>query len=582
MMDFEDAAVRLARDQSKIRSRNNNRSGIGISEKAKRQAEYQKKIQARQRAEREQKKRNEAYQRKYLHDCQRLLKEKSLASSSLNEERLFLTPTSIYGDGDKLSLPSSVLETLSNNDESMSVDGGNPWMFRIGIPNPDYKFPSSTLVQALKASPIDEDDDDDDDMMDEDNDEEQYQEQQMKPFLHELSQKYISYTHCTVVEFTQEEGNIGIPIRIAQALLNPKSRHEGTTTSSEIKIPTTITVDPASSSSDVTTTSIVPSEDDSKNKNKMQIEIESTGIATNKEEEEEVEVEVEVERTPGHIAWGAFEIPAVQLEITMLQLPKGTGCTLVPTEEAVRNDFYSLKDVKIVLEQSLIRTRATLTIGDVVSTWHRGKKFDLNVTKVIPSYFRGVTCINTDIEVEIGETKINNAAKDEGSNNNNNNKNSQSKATNEETGFRLGTGKKTTTSLLEENNNGEKEAGALRTSVVNALPISLLPEEPSIEKKDGVCTVQIRYSGGNGKRRFAIDTAKVKDLFVFASSLMNRDERSFQLVTRFPRRELSLIESNISDSDNNSNSSSQTGLAELTLNQAGLQQGQEMFMVEDL
>jgi len=551
-MDFEDAAVRLARDQSKIRSRNNNRGGIGISEKAKRQAEYQKKIQARLREEREQKKRNEAYQRKYVHDCQRLLKEKSLASIN---ERLFLTPTSIYGDGDKLSLPPSVLETLSNNDESMmSVNGGNPWMFRIGIPNPNYKFPSSTLVQALEA-PINEEEDDDDMMDEDDDDEEQYQEQQMKPFLQELSRKYISYTHCTVVEFSQEEGNIGIPVRIAQALLDPKNRHDGSTTSSEIKIPTTITVDPASSS-DVT---------NSEKEELMQVE--NTSFATNKEEEV-------VERTPGHIAWGAFEIPDVQLEITMVQLPKGTGCTLVPTEEAVRNDFYGLKDVKIVLEQSLIRTRATLTIGDVVSTWHRGKKFDLDVTKVIPSYFRGVTCINTDIEVEIGETKINNVAKNEESNSNNSN-NSESKATNEETGFRLGTGKKTTTSSLLKENNGEKEAGALKQTSVNVLPISLLPEPP-IDKKDGVCTVQIRYSGGNGKRRFSIDTAKVKDLFAFASSLMNRDERSFQLVTRYPRKELHLIETN------KSNSSSQTGMAELTLYQAGLQQGQEMLMVEDL
>ena len=562
-MDFEDAAVRLARDQSKIRSRNNNRGGIGISEKAKRQAEYQKKIQAQLREEREQKKRNEAYQRKYLHDCQRLLKEKSLASIN---ERLFLTPTSIYGDGDKLSLPPSVLETLSNNDESMSVNGGNPWMFRIGIPNPNYKFPSSTLVQALEA-PINEEDDDD--MMDEDDDdEEQYQEQQMKPFLQELSRKYISYTHCTVVEFSQEEGNIGIPVRIDQALLDPKNLHDGSTTSSEIKIPTTITVDPASSSSS--------SSSDVTNSEKDELmQVENTGIATNKEEEEEV-----VERTPGHIAWGAFEIPDVQLEITMVQLPKGTGCTLVPTEEAVRNDFYGLKDVKIVLEQSLIRTRATLTIGDVVSTWHRGKKFDLDVTKVIPSYFRGVTCINTDIEVEIGETKINNVAKNEESNCNNDN-NSQSKATNEETGFRLGTGKKTTTSSLLKENNGEKEAGALKQTSVNVLPISLLPEPP-IDKKDGVCTVQIRYSGGNGKRRFSIDTAKVKDLFAFASSLMNRDERSFQLVTRYPRKELHLIETNKLDSDSKSNSRNQTGMAELTLNQAGLQQGQEMLMVEDL
>merc|ERR1740130_2236878 len=162
--------------------------------------------------------------------------------------------------------------------------------------------------------------------------------------------------------------------------------------------------------------------------------------------------------------------------------------------------------------------------------------------------------------------------KNEESDNNNSN-NSQSKATNEETGFRLGTGKKTTTSSLLKEDKGGKEAGALKQTSVNVLPISLLPEPP-IDKKDGVCTVQIRYSGGNGKRRFSIDTAKVKDLFVFASSLMNRDERSFQLVTRYPRKELHLIETN------KSNSSSQTGMSELTLNQAGLQQGQEMLMVE--
>merc|ERR1719343_963436 len=86
----------------------------------------------------------------------------------------------------------------------------------------------------------------------------------------------------------------------------------------------------------------------------------------------------------------------------MVQLPKGTGCTLEPTPAAIRNNFYGLKDVKLVLEQSLVRTRATLSKGDTVSTWHRGKKYDLTVSKVLPSRFRAITCINTDIEVEFG------------------------------------------------------------------------------------------------------------------------------------------------------------------------------------
>mmetsp|Transcript_58827 Transcript_58827/g.65885 ORF Transcript_58827/g.65885 Transcript_58827/m.65885 type:complete len:543 (-) Transcript_58827:80-1708(-) len=538
MMDFEDAAVRLAHDQSKMRSR---KRVVVISDRAKKQAEYQKKVQKRLRAEREQKKRTEAYQRRYLHDCQRLLKEKSLASNNQDlESSLFLKPTSIFGDGDKIAFPPTILEKLtspafssSSNDDSVSGVDGNPWTFRIGILNPNYKFPSSPLVQALEA-PIYEDDDNSDDE----------EEQRLEPFLQELDHRYLMYTHCTVVEFTQEEGHVGIPTRIAQALLDPKNRHEETT--SRVIIPTTITVDPASPN---ITTSIISSEGLKEDGTKID-------DVANKEED----------RTAGHLAWGAFEIPDQKLEITMVQLPKGTGCTLVPTKEAVRNNFYGLKDVKLVLEQSLIRTRATLSIGDVVSTWFRGIKFDLNVTKVLPSTFVAVTCINTDIEVEIGENKTA-FAKEES----NNVTNVQSRAANDEEGYRLGTGRKSS-SLLQEK---DEKAGLSRTS--NVLPISLLPEPP-LGQKYGVCNVQIRYSGGNGKRRFAIDTAKVKDLFAFVSSLVKQDDRSFRLVTRFPRREISLLESNVSVSNSNR---SQT-MVELTLNQIGIEQGQEMFIVEDL
>ncbi len=517
MMDFEDAAARLARDQSKMRGRR--KGGIAISAKARQQAEYQKKQQARLRAERERKKRNEAYRLQYYRECQRSLKEKSLANSS----DLLLKPTSIHGDGDKIALPPSVLERLTSQSFAEN-EGGNPWTFRIGILNPDYAFPASPLIKVLQAPTNSGEDDMSDD---DDDDEDMIHDEKYKAYLDELGHKYLSYTHCTVVEFTQDEGHMGIPRHIAQALLDPNNRLEA---NRKVDIPTTRTVDPARSES---------------------IEVDKMEELT--------------DQTPGHLAWGAFDIPDTQLEIMMVQLPKGTGCTLEPTEEAVKNNFYGLKDVKLVLEQSLIRTRATLSMGDKVSTWHRGTKFELKVTKILPSKFQAVTCINTDIEVEIGETKIPEEKKcvtptkiEKPVN-----------TTSENSGFRLGTSQPKTQSSQSPVDQPQ------------ASPISLLPEPP-MDQKAGVCTVQMRYSGGNGKRRFALQTAQVKDLFAFASSLVKQDEQTFRLVTRFPRRELSLADA--SDSvDSTSNGSAQRKLsADWTLDQAGLQPGQEMFIIESL
>merc|ERR1712151_1187399 len=108
------------------------------------------------------------------------------------------------------------------------------------------------------------------------------------------------------------------------------------------------------------------------------------------------------EKTPGHLAWGEFDVPDLKVEVVLVNLPKGRGCTLVPTKESVLKGFHNLKDMKAVLEQSLIRTRATLSLHDKVHCWHRGKKFDLTVTSLEPNTYNAVSCINTDIEVDFG------------------------------------------------------------------------------------------------------------------------------------------------------------------------------------
>ena len=67
--------------------------------------------------------------------------------------------------------------------------------------------------------------------------------------------------------------------------MDPKNQHAAIATNSGADIPKTITIDPAS----------------------------PTGA-----DEEAMQVDETEEQTPGHLAWGAFEIPDVQLEITVL------------------------------------------------------------------------------------------------------------------------------------------------------------------------------------------------------------------------------------------------------------------------
>merc|ERR1712176_1114352 len=122
------------------------------------------------------------------------------------------------------------------------------------------------------------------------------------------------------------------------------------------------------------------------------------------------------------------------------------------------------------------------------------------------------------------------------------------------------------------------------TSAAAATPItpSSLPAmkpEPPIEQKEHVCTVQLRGgnangNGGNGRRRFDVTQATVGDLFAFAYHALSEGQQSetttttssssssFSLVTRFPRRVLT------------------TDMSKSTLHDAGISQGQELFMIE--
>lgn len=427
---------------------------------------------------------------------------------------LQLQATSIHGEGDKIALPPSVLEYLTSSGND--VVSGSPWIFRVGIRNPNYKFPASPLLLSMQAPDTDmdvsddeEDDDDGDDAV-----------SKILPYLDELKYQYLSYTHCTVVEFTQEEGYVGLPQPIAKVLLNSKV---GT-------IPSKRTVDPAASS----------------DPNDMQV-----GFDNNDE------------KTPGHLAYGAFDVPDMLIEVSMVSIPKGRACKLTPTSEAIMNGFYNLRDVKLVLEQSLMRTRATLSVGDIVHTWHRGVKFDLTVSEVTPPTHNSITCINTDIEVDFGAADESNVATNAADNNPSY---SSVAVAGSAVGYTLVTA--TTNHTRVGSNHPIPTTSILDETPGGVASIETLRSEPPASQTDGVCTVQIRGDGGHGgRRRFDIIEATVTDLFQFATTISGvpRAMDHFQLVTRFPRRVIRL-----------------DGQAAVTLCEAGFQTGQELLLVEKL
>jgi hypothetical protein len=121
-----------------------------------------------------------------------------------------------------------------------------------------------------------------------------------------------------------------------------------------------------------------------------------------------------------------------------------------------------------------------------------------------------------------------------------------------------------TTALIENKLSVNEEFGAIPTSriesTVSQLPIPNLRPEPPAEQIESICTVQIRTDQSTGRRRFDVNVATVRDLFSFASSLTNI--KSFQLVTRFPRRVLTIQDA--------------------ILSVAGIQPGQELFLLEQL
>jgi Ubiquitin fusion degradation protein UFD1/UBX domain len=438
----------------------------------------------------------------------------SLPSSASASSSLLLQPTSIHGQGDKIALPPSVLETLTASmiidDDDNFHDGSSigaasqrqqqqqPWTFRIGILNPNYAFPASPLLQSMEP-PKEVDGESDSDSCDTNDEDDVDSNNDNAAYWDELKFKYVGFTHGTVVEFTQDEGHVGLPQPIAQALLASVTPSND---SGDVAIKTMRTSDAA----------IMPTSNEEATDSMDVGENDDIG-----------------EKTPGHVAWGAFDLPDSPIEITLLQLPRGKTARLRPTMAAIHSGFYGLKDIKWVLEQSLARTRATLSLQDTVSTWHRGKRYDLTVMALTPA--PAVSIINTDIEVEFDSIEQHDQ---DGSNDDNTAQGPTGAVQEALMGRRLGDN--ATSSSLST-----RKPVVASSTIIPQTPL-VLPPEPPLDETDRVVKIQIRApAGGIVQRRFDFKHNTVADVYLLAESLLlqqQQEQQAFQLVTRFPRRVL--------------------------------------------
>ena len=86
--------------------------------------------------------------------------------------------------------------------------------FCVGVLNPDYKFPVLPKIERLLETLDNNNDNQEDNLENIEEDEEETAE-----FLDKLSHCYLAHTHCSMVDFTQEEGCVVLLASVAACLI---------------------------------------------------------------------------------------------------------------------------------------------------------------------------------------------------------------------------------------------------------------------------------------------------------------------------------------------------------------------------
>jgi len=158
-------------------------------------------------------------------------------------------------------------------------------------------------------------------------------------------------THCGVREFTAEEGTIGLPIKVRRSLLHATQPSLLRRDSDAMEWENAAEDGPASAVGD------------------------DANIVLD----------------------DAAEVIGETIRVRFVKLLKASAVRLSPIG---RYALQAIPDVKAALEFNF-HFHTTVTIGDIMQVWHRGRAYDIKVSDVQPHF--ACSLLDTDVDVEIDE-----------------------------------------------------------------------------------------------------------------------------------------------------------------------------------
>jgi UBX domain len=191
----------------------------------------------------------------------------------------------------------------------------------------------------------------------------------------------------------------------------------------------------------------------------------------------------------------------------------------------------------MVLEDNL-KFHSTLTLGDIITVWYRGKAHPLRIIEMKPSE-KGIL-LDTDVEVDLDNSLENKRITDEEAAA----EEAQSKVESDN-GHKLG-GYKLSSSSQTLHGKGlspspvDAPAPAPVQSAFEASDVTL-PSEPEQDAED-IVSIRVRTPAGNTINSRFYRKQPFIHLFEFASVEMKVEKKVLQLSTRFPNRVFTLNE----------------------------------------
>jgi ubiquitin fusion degradation protein 1 len=217
----------------------------------------------------------------------------------------------------------------------------------------------------------------------------------------------------------------------------------------------------------------------------------------------------------------------ISICVKYVRLPKITYVKFEPK----MNEFFAVGPVKLCLEENL-RQHSTMTVGDLVTVWYKGKSHILSVVDMKPEAMG--TLIDTDVEVDLDlsaeykkmQERTVNIPLTSGIDD------SISKL-NTGTGNRLGSSVQT---YNDNNDNNDNNIGSSGSSTKRLIDI---PSEPPESEKENTVKIKLRLPNGVGARRF-YTAQPLRHLFEYVSSITDLDVNSIQLSAQFPPRTIGI------------------------------------------